>query len=66
MYRIVPSPLNGMWLQDENGVVIESGTNIHDLRANMRLSMERRALYPFMYILDEFGERVMMKEYLRN
>jgi hypothetical protein len=66
MYRIVPSPTQGMWLTDENGVVISSGTNIHDLRLNMLMAMERRELYPFMYILDEYGKRVMLKDYVRN
>lgn len=65
MYRIVPSPLQGMWLQDENGVVVESGTSIHDLQLNMRVAMERRALYPFMKILDEHGKHITLKEYLK-
>lgn len=65
MYRIVPSPLQGMWLQNEAGLVIESGTNIHDLRANLRVAMERRELSPFTKIIDEQGSRVMLKEYLR-
>lgn len=65
MYRIVPSPLQGVWLQNEEGLVIESGTNIHDLRMNMRVAMERRELSPFIKLIDEQGNRVMLKEYLR-
>jgi hypothetical protein len=65
MYRIVPSPTQGMWLCDENGVVVASGTSVNDLRMNMLVAMERRELYPFMMIADEFGERIMLKDYVR-
>lgn len=66
MYRIVPSPLGGMWLQNENGVVVASGDSVFDLRLNMRVAMERRELSPFLFLHDEFGNRVQVKEYLRN
>ena len=66
MYRIVPSPTQGVWLQDEQGVVVASGGNVHSLRMNMAQSMERRELYPFLWLLDEHGERVMLKDYVRR
>lgn len=65
MHRIVPSPLGGYMLVNENGLVLDAGGNIESLRANMRLSLERRALSPFMHILNEFGEKVMIKDYVR-
>jgi hypothetical protein len=66
MYRVVPSPLGGVWLQTENGVVVASGENVHSLKAYMRMAMERREFSPFVYLYDEFGSRVQFKEYVKN
>lgn len=65
MHRIVPSPLGGYMLINENGLVIASGGSISALRLDIRVAMERRELSPFMNILDEFGNRVALKEYTR-
>ena len=66
MYRVVPSPVGGMCLQDEHGVVLASGSTAHDLRLNMAVAMERRELYPFIMVRDEFGAKVMLKDYVRR
>lgn len=66
MYRVVPSPLGGIWLQDEKGVVIASGASFSALRLNMSVAMERREISPFVKLLDEFGEPVMLKDYVRR
>ena len=65
MYSVVPSPTQGLWLQDESGVVLASGTNAVDLKMQMRMAVERRELYPFIMIRDEFGKKVMLKDYAR-
>lgn len=66
MFTVVPSPTQQVWLQDERGVVIASGTNIEDLKMNLRVSVERREMYPFDMIRDEFGKKVMLKDWIRR
>lgn len=65
MYRVVPSPLGGVWLQNENGVVVASGTNVHALRMELAHAVDRREFSPFMKLTNEFGEVVLMKDYVR-
>ncbi len=66
MYIIVPNPLGGMMLTNENGMVMASGRNTSDLRLNLSTAMERREISPFQMIRDEYGTPVMLKEFVKG
>lgn len=66
MYRVSPHPLGGYMFVNENGTVIYSGPTITALKLNMRLDMERGETSPFVMLYDEYGTKVLFKDYVKG
>ena len=66
MYRVSPHPLGGYMFANEYGTVIYSGPTIAALKLVMRIDMERGETSPFAMLYDEYGNKVLFKDYVRN
>lgn len=65
MYKVLPNPLNGVMLVNENGVVVATAPTVMSLRLALSMMMERREISPFVSIANEFGKPVLLKDYVR-